>query len=77
MRDRITCCKNCEDRYVGCHAKCDIYKSERAEYDKILAKDKAEKQARQYMQHSMEEKKDRETKRRRKQKQYGNHNYHD
>lgn len=25
----IKCCKNCEKRHVGCHAKCEQYNSER------------------------------------------------
>lgn len=25
----ITCCKNCDKRYVGCHAKCEKYKTEK------------------------------------------------
>lgn len=28
---RITCCFNCEDRHVGCHAECERYISECAE----------------------------------------------
>ena len=27
-------CHGCKDRYVGCHAKCDIYKEARAAWDK-------------------------------------------
>lgn len=26
----IKCCKNCKDRYLGCHDKCDKYKKEKA-----------------------------------------------
>lgn len=25
----ITCCKDCEKRYVGCHSKCDTYIAEK------------------------------------------------
>ena len=32
-RFRITCCKDCPDRYPGCHAKCEKYIQQRAEYD--------------------------------------------
>ena len=36
----ITCCKDCTDRYPGCHAKCEKYISQRAEYDRIKAEHK-------------------------------------
>lgn len=29
----ITCCKDCPDRYPGCHGKCEKYIKERADYD--------------------------------------------
>ena len=29
----ITCCKDCPDRYPGCHSSCEKYKAQRAEYD--------------------------------------------
>ncbi len=32
-RYRITCCKDCPDRYPGCHGKCEKYIAARAEYD--------------------------------------------
>lgn len=32
---KITCCKDCPDRYPGCHGKCEKYISQRAEYDKL------------------------------------------
>lgn len=30
-------CKGCQDRYVGCHGQCDMYKGWRAEYDRVHA----------------------------------------
>lgn len=30
---KISCCYGCEERYEACHASCDKYKQERAEYD--------------------------------------------
>lgn len=27
-------CKDCERRYIGCHAECETYLAERAEHDK-------------------------------------------
>lgn len=32
-RMRITCCKDCSDRFPGCHGQCERYKGQRAEYD--------------------------------------------
>lgn len=29
----ITCCKDCPDRYPGCHGKCEKYIKERSDYD--------------------------------------------
>lgn len=37
-RFRITCCKDCPDRYPGCHGKCEKYIAERAAYDAQKAK---------------------------------------
>lgn len=31
-------CKNCGDRFIGCHGKCEKYKAWRAEYDEINKK---------------------------------------
>lgn len=35
IRERrfITCCKDCPDRFPGCHGQCEKYKTERAAYD--------------------------------------------
>ena len=30
-------CRGCENRYPGCHSKCEKYKQERAEYDRLRA----------------------------------------
>lgn len=37
----ITCCKDCPDRYPGCHGKCEKYINERSAYDAV--KDEAKK----------------------------------
>lgn len=34
---RISCCKDCPDRSVGCHAECERYIQEKAEYDEQKA----------------------------------------
>lgn len=31
-------CKECADRFIGCHGKCEKYKTWRAEYDEINKK---------------------------------------
>ena len=36
-RYAITCCKDCPERYPGCHGKCEKYKKARAEYDEKMA----------------------------------------
>lgn len=30
----IRCCKDCQDRQVGCHSTCERYIAEKAQYDK-------------------------------------------
>lgn len=37
------CCKYCEERYIGCHSKCNLYIEEVKEREKFLA-DKRNKQ---------------------------------
>lgn len=36
----IKCCLGCTDRALGCHSTCDIYLKEKAEYDKVKAKER-------------------------------------
>lgn len=36
----IKCCKDCEERQVGCHANCPRYLNEKDAYDKKKAKEK-------------------------------------
>lgn len=43
----IKCCKDCQDRAVGCHSTCERYKAEKAEWDKIRAEEK-ERQRQEY-----------------------------
>lgn len=37
QRYTINCCKDCPDRYPGCHGKCEKYIAARAEYDRQKA----------------------------------------
>ena len=73
MRDKITCCKGCEDRHVGCHAKCDIYKDEKAEHDQFLAKKKADREIRSYFNEQNEMIQDKITKHKKKRGNCYNH----
>ena len=33
MRHRITVCKDCPDRVIGCHSNCERYIAEKADHD--------------------------------------------
>lgn len=44
----IKSCKDCTDRYPGCHGKCERYQAERAEYDRLKAAEKARQDVRIY-----------------------------
>lgn len=48
----IVSCKDCSDRYPGCHGKCETYKRERAEHDKRKAVIDAHREARIYWNNS-------------------------
>lgn len=41
----ITCCKDCEKRYPGCHDYCEDYLDEKEQDEKLKAKIRKEKQA--------------------------------
>lgn len=32
----IKCCKDCEERYLGCHSKCEQYKAEKAKREEEM-----------------------------------------
>ena len=34
---KITCCRDCADRHVGCHAECEAYKAEKEQREKDRA----------------------------------------
>lgn len=42
MRTRITCCKDCQNRYLNCHSSCEIYLEQRKELEAY--KDKKSKE---------------------------------
>lgn len=41
-------CMNCEKRYPGCHAKCELYKADKAEWDRKKALENRDKEYFQY-----------------------------
>lgn len=41
-------CKDCLERKMGCHGSCEKYKQERAEHDKRIAQEKAQKEIIRY-----------------------------
>ena len=41
---KITCCKDCEDRTVGCHSVCETYILEKSDYDAKVKAEYEEKQ---------------------------------
>ena len=43
MTRKITVCKSCQDRRIGCHATCERYIKQSEEQDKLQAKINAEK----------------------------------
>ena len=51
-------CKDCPDRYPGCHDDCNKYKREKAIWDKQKAEEAVEKGIYYYVGHSTSEKRD-------------------
>ena len=47
--NRIFTCKDCPNRYPGCHGKCEKYQKERAEWDRIKAASEAERDGWRYV----------------------------
>ena len=56
MRTRITCCKDCNKRTVGCHSTCDDYIRQNDELNEFRAAQRAEtdaaKELREYHKHN-------------------------
>lgn len=44
-RGDILCCLDCEDRFVGCHSKCDRYETERKVHLETLQQMKEERRS--------------------------------
>jgi hypothetical protein len=40
----ITCCKDCDKRYPGCHDYCETYLDEKEKHDKLREKIRKDKQ---------------------------------
>lgn len=45
MRTNINCCKDCQDRNLNCHSKCDKYAKEKKELNSFKDKKYKEKDA--------------------------------
>ncbi|WP_291632247.1 hypothetical protein [Clostridium sp.] len=43
IHGNISCCKGCLDRFVGCHANCEIYIKEKKAHDEIVEGKQARK----------------------------------
>jgi hypothetical protein len=48
MNCTIKCCLNCTNRAVGCHSTCELYKEQKAIWDKTRAEEK-ERQRQEYV----------------------------
>ncbi len=46
MARRISCCKDCKDRCVGCHSYCDVYLGQKEEHDKQVKVERYHKELR-------------------------------
>lgn len=36
-KDWFTCCKNCDKRYLGCHDRCEEYRTQKAQKEQIAS----------------------------------------
>lgn len=45
---KITCCKGCQGRYVGCHSECEEYIEQKARLEKHKEVQRRESEARRY-----------------------------
>lgn len=51
---KITCCKDCRGRYVGCHSECEEYIEQKARLEKHKELQRREDEARNYRNRLME-----------------------
>ena len=65
-------CKNCTDRYPGCHGNCKNYKEEGAAYDEKKAEFNRQRDARRYTSNSIAASIDAEAKQRKNNRGYKN-----
>lgn len=56
-------CKDCPDRYPGCHDHCEQYKAAKAEYDRCKARADADREVRLYTEHGILRSRDKNAKR--------------
>ena len=67
----IVSCRNCLDRYPGCHQYCNTYKKERAEYDRQKAEENKTRDAYYYAVEEMNRRRDRRTKEKKRHRSFG------
>lgn len=63
-------CKDCPNRYPGCHGKCEKYKQEKEAWNKLNAEANKGKDADYYVMHQVLRNRDRAEKKRRERKGY-------
>ena len=51
-------CKDCPNRYPGCHDKCEKYQKEKAEWDRLKTKEAENRELQAYICGSINKKKD-------------------
>lgn len=58
MANSVFTCKDCPDRYPGCHDKCEKYQKEKAVWDKMKAKAEENRELEAYVCNSIKRKRD-------------------
>lgn len=67
----IVSCRNCLDRYPGCHQYCKTYKKERAEYDRQKAEENKDKDVSYYYVERINKIRDKRTKDKKRPRNFG------
>lgn len=67
----IVSCRNCLDRYPGCHQYCKTYKKERAEYERKKAEENKSKNVDYYSAERINKIRDKRTKDKKRPRNFG------
>lgn len=67
----IVSCRNCLDRYPGCHQHCKTYKKERAEYERQKAEENKDKDVSYYSAERINKIRDKRTKEKKRHRSFG------